>query len=113
MLRDGLGQAADPAGSRNWLEAAAGQGYVRAYYPVAELYFNAPPDPETGLWTGPDLAKAYMWLSATLQRSVDPVELDRAKEMLDRVREVMPGTWVQELDARVAGHLAAQVKPTP
>ena len=31
--------------------------------------------------------------------------------MLVQVQEVMPKTWVQDLDAKVAEHLAAQTNP--
>ncbi len=108
MLRDGQGQASDPAGARHWLETAAGQGYVKAYFPIAELYFNANRNPETGQWTAHDLAKTYMWLAATLKRSRDSQEREEAKHMLARVRKVMPRSWEPDLDARVAKHLASR-----
>jgi TPR repeat protein len=105
--RDGLGHPASPAEARDWFERAASQGYVPAYFQTARLYFDVSPDYQAEPPPADDLAKAYLWLSATAQRSQDPVELERTRAMLEQVRAIMPATWAPTLDARVAEHLAA------
>ena len=105
MLRDGRGIDRDPIVARSWFEQAASRGYVPAYFETANLYFHAPANPETGLWHENDLAKAYMWLSATLQKAEDVEQREHASEMMEKVREVMPETWTADLDAKVEAHL--------
>ncbi|MFQ5534907.1 MAG: tetratricopeptide repeat protein [Sphingomonadales bacterium] len=107
MLRDGRGRSADPAAALYWFEAAASQGYAPAYFPTAVLYFNAPLDPETGLPRPANLAKAYMWLSASKARSGDSAIRARASDMLITVLTAMPESWVPGLDAKVAAHFSA------
>ena len=46
MLRDGLGQPADPLSARSWFEAAASQGYVKAYYPLAKFLLQCSTQPK-------------------------------------------------------------------
>ncbi len=106
MTRDGIGGPRDLAAARTWFESAAAQGYPPAYFPTARLYFQAPADPETGLQRPEDLAKAYLWLSATTEREPDPDRLAQTADMLEQVVQVMPETWVADLDAQVARHLA-------
>ena len=105
MLRDGRGIDKDPIVARSWFEQAANRGHVPAYFETARLYFGAPANPETGLWHENDLAKAYMWLSATLQSTEDAEQRKRADEMMAKVREIMPETWSADLDAKVDAHL--------
>lgn len=93
--------------ARYWFESAAAQGYTSAYMPVAELYVHAPVDAANGKPLPEHLAKAYLWLSAALQRINDPLETERAMAMLERVKSFMPESWRPELDAKVARHLAA------
>ena len=64
------------------------------------------PDYRTQPPPADDLAKAYMWLSATQRRSTDERELEQARAMLEQVRAIMPGTWAPTLDERVEAHLA-------
>ena len=104
ILRDGRGIEKDPLLAHSWFEQAAGRGHVPAYFETAKLYFNAPANPETGLWHEEDLAKAYMWLSATLQAG-DDEQREQAEAMMLKVREVMPESWTADLDAQVAAHL--------
>ena len=111
MNRDGLGRPKAPRLAREWFEFAASRGFARAYLPTGELYLNGPTDPETGLLPAHDLAKAYLWLSAAARSATDPEELAQAAEMLDRIRKVMPETWVPDLDAKVARHLAEHEAP--
>lgn len=105
MDLDGLVGAKDRAKARYWFETAASMGYVPAYYPTASLYFHAPVDPRTQMLPANDLAKAYLWLSATAQRSADVDEKRRASEMLREVRALMPQSWESTLDAKVSEHL--------
>jgi len=105
MDRDGLGRPKSPEQARYWFESAASQGYLPAYYPTAFLYYNAPVDPQTDKPAAENLAKAYLWLSATLKRSSDRKDKEKAAEMLKRVLEIMPGSWRESLDAELSKHL--------
>lgn len=105
MLRDGLGVESNPVVARTWFEAAASEDYEPAYFETARLYFNAPVDPETGLWFETDLAKAYLWLSATLKRTDNAEERSQASGMLEKILEVIPETWISELDKKVDDHM--------
>lgn len=112
MLRDGLGRLKAPETARYWFEMAASQRYVTAYFPTAQLYFQAPVEPHTGKLSEFEIAKAYLWTSATIQRSKDPDELEQAATMLEIIRAAIPETWVPALDRKVAKHLAGhQVQP--
>lgn len=105
MYRDGLGTEKNPQAARSHFEKAASKDHLPAYFETAKLYYNAPANPETGLWYANDLAKAYLWLSATEQRSEDSKQREQAGKMLKKVREVMPVAWAPELDAKVTAHL--------
>ncbi|MCU7939374.1 MAG: sel1 repeat family protein [gamma proteobacterium symbiont of Bathyaustriella thionipta] len=105
MVRDGLGIEKNPLIARSWFEKSASQCYIPAYFQTALLYFNAPANPDTGLWYADDLAKAYLWLSTTIQRSKDNEEQLQAKKRLEKIQEVMPQTWTAELDVKLQAHL--------
>ncbi len=111
MTRDGLGRPKDLGAARHWFELSASRGHVAAYFPTGVLYFAAPADAATGLPGADNLAKAYLWLSATAERSRDPKELAKAREMLGRIGAVMPAAWVPDLDRKVAAHLAEHPVP--
>lgn len=111
MFRDGLGRDKQPEAARYWFESAAAQGYVPAYFPTSYLYFNAPVDPETKKPYASNLAKAYLWLTATSKRSIKNDELSKTSEMLNKVLKIMPDTWVLDLDEKVAKHLEKYAKP--
>lgn len=104
LLQDGIGGPKDSLGARTWFETAASQGYVPAYFRTASLYFHAPVNPQTGMWTEQDLAKAYLWLSATLRSETNQELRDQAQQMLDKVVAVMPKSWHADLDAKVIQH---------
>lgn len=106
MHRDGLGTVVEPDEARQWFERAASQGYLPAYFQTASLYFAFSPDIKRNKPPADILAKTYMWLQATLQRSGDAVEREKATAMLDQVLQIMPGSWVATLDGRVSEHLA-------
>lgn len=110
-LLDRDGESKNPEQARYWFESAAAQGYAPAYFPTAELYFSAPRDPATGQLSPEHLAKAYLWLSATLRRAPSLAETRRVSEMLEQVHAVMPVSWKPELDAKLARHFASFPSP--
>jgi len=105
MSRDGIGHAADAQLARSWFEAAAAQSYAPAYLPTAQLYFNTPPDPQTGGPAPEILAKDYLWLQVATHCVTDPAQLNQARGMLDQVLTIMPKTWAPSLDEKLKGHL--------
>lgn len=112
LLRDGRAGTPDLPAARRWFESAAAQGYIPAYYPTAELYFGAPPD-DTGKLAPENLAKAYLWLRAVVERSDSTDEQSSARKFLKRVRDVMPPTWLPGLDTTLTNHLTAFPAPAP
>ena len=92
--------------AREWFEKAASQGYIPAYAPTGKLYFNGPVDPSTGWLSEKELAKAYMWLSAASKKSKERETLVAVGNMLEKIRDIMPKTWVPDLDRRVEEHLS-------
>jgi len=106
--RDGLGRPADIETARYWFESAAAQGYGPAYWPTAQLYLQTPADPASGKLPAAALAKAYLWLAATVERAARPEERAQATARLAELQQIMPATWKPALDAKVARHLAEQ-----
>ncbi|MDA3789432.1 MAG: tetratricopeptide repeat protein [Desulfobacula sp.] len=104
MMRDGLGRPKDPQTAISWFEKAASKGYQKAYFPVGILYFNSPKDPETGMLGAKDLAKSYLWLSASVRQSSDMDVRKEAEKILKKVLEIMPETWKSDLDSKVDTH---------
>ena len=111
MARDGKGQPKSNEIACQWFELAASQGYVPAYLQTSQLYFNAPIDPKTEKLSDHDLAKTYLWLTATSKRSKDPDELSKATHMLKQIRKIMPAEWIPKLDKTVSEHLAEHPAP--
>ena len=103
--RDGIGAQVSPDQARHWFESAASHGYVPAYYPTAQAYLAPYADLATNKPPAGVLAKGYMWLRATQERTRDPTERAAAERRLEQVRAIMPDTWRPDLDARVAAHL--------
>ena len=91
--------------ARQMFEQAAALKYVPAYFQAGKSFYHAEPDPETKRLSAEHLAKAYLWLSATLQQSENLNELAESKQMLEQILAVMPETWLNELDQKVAQHL--------
>lgn len=106
MHREGIAIEKHVDDARYWFETAAGQGYVPAYFPTADSYFHMSPDYEKSRPSAEVLAKTYMWLSATVKQSKDPIEIKKSQTMLDQVATIMPGTWIPTLDQRVEEHIA-------
>lgn len=88
------------------LEKAAAQGYQPAYLPTAALYFDAPLDRNTKMPAATNLAKSYLWLQAVLLTSEQPEERAQAEKMLTAVIQVMPQSWLEDLDSEVEEHFA-------
>lgn len=97
----------DSATALNWYEMAASRGHLPAYLPTARLYFNAPAADQTQMPTAENLAKAYLWLSATRQLSKDNHEIHALENMLEKVEQVMPASWKKDLDQKVIQHINA------
>lgn len=110
LLDRGLVITDPPQSARVYFERAAAQGYAPAYFPTGRLYFNAPVDPQTKALPADDLAKAYLWLSAAVQRSQNREEAAASAQMLEQIRNVMPKAWAPELDAKVAEHVSKYAK---
>lgn len=108
MISLGLVDGLTTRHARQMYEKAASMRYMPAYYPTARLYFHAPPEPQTGYLSAHDLAKAYLWLSATKKLSRNSEELTETTKMLDQVLTVMPESWAPELDEKLHDHLQAQ-----
>jgi TPR repeat protein len=87
------------------LESSAEQGYQAAYLPTAEMYYSAHPDGDTNMPTAENLAKSYLWLQATVRTTESPEERLRAEHMLKSVMEIIPATWLPDLDQAVDAHL--------
>ena len=90
-----------------WFERAAGQGYVPSYYATSKGYFDSLMLDRTQTPPAPTLAKAYMWLSASVARTDRPEEKSSAAKMLITVRKMIPESWVPDLDQKIAKHLVA------
>ncbi|SEN16423.1 tetratricopeptide repeat protein [Nitrosomonas marina] len=101
-----LNYSKDHATALKWFETAAGRGYITAYFPTARLYFNAPVSEKTQMPVAENLAKAYLWLSATIQVSKNRTELKNAGKMLKKVVRIMPESWKIDLDQKLNQHLA-------
>ncbi|SFD94628.1 hypothetical protein SAMN05428977_100335 [Nitrosomonas sp. Nm166] len=105
ILHKGLVEGHTPEKTRQMFEQAAGRKFVPAYFQAGKHFYHAEPDPQTNQLSAEHLAKAYLWLSAAIQRSRNPEEIRTAKEMLQQILVVMPETWLAELDQKVAQHL--------
>lgn len=88
-----------------WFETAASEGYIPAYFPTARIYFSAPVSDKTGMPEAENLAKSYLWLSATRLQSQQENELQATTQMLEKVLQIMPVNWKADLDQTVLEHL--------
>ncbi len=95
----------NPVEARFWFESAASQGYLPAYFPTAKLYFDESDSTEHKLRSPENLAKSYLWLTATANRSTNQDELEKTLSMLEKIKEIMPETWYPDLDEKVDQHL--------
>lgn len=88
-----------------WFEDAASKGYLPAYYPTAELYFHATPSEITGKPQPTNLAKSYLWLTAAKKRLDDATQLAAIDTMLKKTIELMPASWIPDLNKTIKEHL--------
>ncbi|WP_295629250.1 tetratricopeptide repeat protein [uncultured Nitrosomonas sp.] len=105
ILQTDLSAKHTPKEIRQMFEQAAALKYVPAYFQAGKHFYHTEPDPKTNQLSAEHLAKAYLWLSATIQRSENSEEITAAKEILEQILAVMPQTWLAELDQKVAQHL--------
>lgn len=105
MQEQGLINGHDAAQTRQLFEQAAALKYVPAYFQTGKHFFAAEPDAETNLLADEHLAKAYLWISASLQRSTNAEELAAARTIRQKILTVMPPAWLTELDRKVTQHI--------
>lgn len=101
LFEKGLGTDIDMPSALLWYEKAAEAGHKPAYLATAQIYFNAPRQANTGKWQEVALAKAYLWLSASV--SANPNEGTSTK-MLSIVKQELPKSWRASLDQQIAEH---------
>jgi len=106
IYRDGInGHYIDKAKAIKWFEYAASLGYVPAYFQTGLLYFASEKNPVNNLLPPKALAKSYLWLSATKERTQDQEELRKSKQILKIIDAMMPATWYSDLNNKLAQHL--------
>lgn len=105
MLDQGVIVGHNAAQTRQLFEQAAVLKYIPAYFQTGKHFFTAEPDAETNRLPAEYLAKAYLWISAAIQRSTDAEEVAAARAIRQHILAVMPPTWLAELDRKVAQHM--------
>lgn len=101
IVRQGLLQNHTPQKARQLFEQAASLKYIPAYFEAGKHFFQAESDPETGHLSAEHLAKAYLWLSAAVQRSTNKKEIAAANRMLQQALQAIPKTWLSELNSKI------------
>lgn len=97
------GQTAEK--TRTMFEQAAALSYAPAYFQAGKHFFAAEPDPQTNQLSAEHLAKAYLWISAAIQRSEVAEEILAAQSIRQQILAIMPETWLAELDQKITQHL--------
>ena len=105
MLDQGTTGDHNAAQIRQLFEQAAALKYIPAYFQAGKHFFAAEPDAETNRLPAEHLAKAYLWISAAIQRSNNMEEIAAAQAIRQQILAVMPQTWLAELDRKVAQHV--------
>ncbi|MBS0497787.1 MAG: sel1 repeat family protein [Gammaproteobacteria bacterium] len=105
MLAQGLISGHDATQTRQLFEQAAALKYAPAYFQAGKHFFAAQPDAATNRLAAEHLAKAYLWISAAIQRSEDTEEILAAQLIRQQILAIMPKTWLAELDRKIAQHL--------
>lgn len=105
MLTQGVISGHDAEQARQLFEQAAALKYIPAYFQAGKHFFTTEADAATSLLPAAHLAKAYVWISAAIQRSMDAEEVAAARAIRQQILVVMPPTWLAELDRKVAQHL--------
>ena len=105
LIHDSLTLYKDHYAALHWFEKSASKGHEPAYLPTATLYFNAPKDLHSGFLSETNLAKAYLWLSASNNVLLTEKQKILTQNMLNEVLAVMPQSWIKDLDNKVKSHL--------
>ncbi|MCC2615870.1 hypothetical protein LJ739_06425 [Aestuariibacter halophilus] len=92
-----------------WLEHAASLGFLPAYLETAARYLQKikpdTPVEQASQW----LAKAYVWSNAWQQRVPSDIE---KPDWIANVQASTPDAWQDELNAKVAQHIAKLSEPS-
>ncbi|MDO8894785.1 tetratricopeptide repeat protein [Nitrosomonas sp.] len=107
LMQQGSPEGYTAGKTRQLFEQAAALNYVPAYFQTGKHFFAAEPDPETNRLPAEHLAKAYLWISAAIQRSEDSDEILAARSIRQQILAIMPETWLAELDQKIAQHLGS------
>ncbi|MGV8712001.1 MAG: tetratricopeptide repeat protein, partial [Nitrosomonas sp.] len=94
MLDQGIVGDHSKAQTRQLFEQAAAHKYVPAYFQAGKHFYHSEPDLETGRPSAEYLAKAYLWISAAIQRSSDAKEMTAARTTRQQNLTVVPPTWL-------------------
>ena len=105
MLDQGANEVHNATQTRQLFEQAAALKYIPAYFQAGKHFYQAQPEPETGQLSAEHLAKAYLWISAAVQRSQDAQEVAAAIAIRQQILSVMPQTWLAELDRKVTHYM--------
>jgi TPR repeat protein len=105
MLTQGLISGHDAVQARQLFEQAAALKYIPAYFQAGKHFLTAEADTATDLLPAAHLAKAYLWISAAIQKSEDTEEILAAQSIRQQILAIMPKTWLAELDRKIAQHL--------
>ncbi|WP_158089112.1 tetratricopeptide repeat protein [Cognaticolwellia mytili] len=101
----GIGMNVDEKQALYWYEIAALGKYQQAYLPTALLYWKTFTEADSNN-KEKVLAKSYLWAKTLLISSSSSAEKDIAKKLLTHVLQEIPTTWLENLDEKVANHLA-------
>jgi len=103
--RDGInGQHIDHIKARQLFEFASSLGDQSSYLQTGKLYLNSKKDPLTNALPEDALAKSYLWLSAAEIGSENKEEKVEAKKLIKSISLLMPVTWKESLDKKIAEH---------
>ena len=103
--RDGInGKHIDHIKARQLFEYASSLGNQSSYLQTGKLYLNSKKDPLTNALPEDALAKSYLWLSAAEIGSESKEEKLEAKKLIKSVSQLMPVSWKDSLDKKIAEH---------
>ncbi len=105
LMQQGSPEGYTSGKTRQLFEQAAALNYVPAYFQAGKHFFAAEHDPQTNQLSAEHLAKAYLWISAAIQRSEDTEEILAAQSIRQKILAIMPENWLAELDQKIAQHL--------
>lgn len=111
MMDQGFIDSHDAAQPQQLFEQAASLKYIPAYFQAGKHFFAAELDSETNRLSAEHLAKAYLWISAAIEQSNDAEQVASARTIRQQILAVMPSTWQEELDRKVAQHVQSDKNP--